>query len=330
MKKFFSNPNRLLNFLCAIASVLVFGLCVFSVVSNIFGTTYEASTSQVEVAKSELTNDYYNTSGGTSNRTKLSFTKNDDGSYGETAILEAFAHLSAEMKRAYTETGIAVETNGLVSASSAGVDVVQAMSIKSSRDITGDIYYSEGNKEVSSTGFGPTDGTRVFVTGGKARYEGASSVKASGNKVNMSFSGNNIREKDYNKFLTENGFHVDLSPITITTDTSIIDMSSCKMSESILGYTLSFNVLPNGNDYITKYVKKFGDSAGAVSGTTSISRYSLSVSFNKYGLFTSCETSFALKLKKEVPVLGGVWANTTANLKSTFSYKNENFRVEKF
>ncbi len=330
MKKFFSNPNRLLNFLCAISSVLVFCLCVFSVVSNLFGTTYEASTSQIEFSRVELTNDSYNTTGGNSNKTKLSFTKETDGTYGEAAILEVFKHFDDEINRAYTETGIAVETNGLVSANSSGVNVVQAMSIKSSRDITGDIYYTEGNKEVTSTSFGPSEGIRAFVSGGKARYESASGVSASGSKVNLSFSGSNIQEKEYNKFLTENGLFVDLSPITLTTNTKIVDLASCKLTENVLGYTLSYNVLTNGNDFISKYANKFAYGADAVSGTTAISKYSMVISFNKYGQFTSCETYFALKLKKNVPVLGGVWADTTANLKSTFSYKNENYRVEKF
>ncbi len=326
--KFFSNPNRLLNISCTILSVLVFALCILSVVAGFFGGTYEGSTNQMYVEDNYLTNDSYITESNNISRDKVYFTKEADGSYGQTAFYEVLNVLAKEKEKVNAEGGVYNETNGLTYAESVGMTVVQSMLLRAGIDSTKDIFYEEATKEISSSGFGPECSMKVYVSGGNARYEASNKATLSGNKVLGAYN-NNIKElpyKDFKKNVT--GFY-DVMPLSFSTNENEIDMSSCSLSESFLGYTFIYNIKMNGNDFTKIYENKFGAAAGAVGNSTKLHSYQFVINFNKYGQVLNYDSNYSFFLKKKA--MGMICdVETKGNLKSVISYKGSNYLVEKF
>lgn len=322
--KFFSNPNKLLNITCAVLSILVFVLGIFSVVASIFGQTYTGSSNQLTITDSELTNDNYVTEGSTTTREKISFTKESDGSYGITAFNEVLNFLTEEKKRVVTEGGVETEANGTVYAKAMGIDVVQSMTMIQNQDSFGNIFYEELAKEVSSTGFGPESSLRAYISNGNARYQFTESAKLSGSKVVGVYSGS-VKEKPEKNFLNENA-SFDVHPLGFTTDVSIIELDSCVLEESFLGFNFTYNVKLNGNYFVTEYQTRLGAAAGAVKNTTKLSKSQYTISFNKYGQIMSFDSSYAFDFVRNSP---RTEASTNGNLKTIVKYKNENYTVTK-
>ncbi len=332
MKKFFnklfSDANKLINITCAILSVLVFALCIFNVVSKIFGNKYMASTSELTVEDNYITNDGYAMEGSFKRQEKISLTKEEDGTYGKKAVLEALQFLEKERNRVYSEGGVVSDSNGITTATSMGVEVVQSMSILCQRDITGNKYYEEATTELSSSGYGITSAISAFATPEKARYEKNSNVKLTGNFVKGVFSGNNINQKNFNDFIEETGSFTDIYPLSYTTNIDEIDLESTSLIENLVGYKLTYNVAINGSDFIKNFEKKFGKAAEAVKNSIKISRFQVIINFNKYGQVTTYDSTYAFSLRKVVPVLGEVSATTEGGISTVISYKGDSFKVK--